>query len=354
MDQAVNFKLRSLEADALVSKTDELRPARATLFLRDSDVDAAASWKDSIEALRRAYGSDLDPLSVPPRSMARAPGVWLRSLTAISPITGYLGSKLIAASMRAARASYLISLFDQETMNLDALIDGNQITGIRTAATAAVAVDALAPHRRLRVAMIGSGFEARAQLTALAAVRDIEKVVVFSPNPANRERFAEHFRATLNLTIQSNDSAEAALDGADVVICAARARNESPVLLGEWLAPGMTIVSIGSTLPEQREVDTGVIERAHLIVADVPEEVAHDTGDLLAAKRCGIEFADKLVALSDVIGQRTARANPDDIVLYKSVGSALQDVVVAEMLFARAKQLGLGTVLPVSIAPVAK
>lgn len=346
--------MHPLEAAVPVSKNYELLPMGSTLFLTDSDVGAAASWKDAIEALRRAYGADLDPQSVPPRSMARAPGVWLRSLTAISPITGYLGCKLIAASMRASRASYLISLFDQETMNLDALIDGNQITGIRTAATAAVAVDALAPNRPLQVAMIGSGFEARAQLSALAAARDLSRVAVFSPNPANRERFAEHFRTTLNMSIESAESPEAALAGADIVICAARARNESPVLLGDWLKPGMTIVSIGSTLPEQREVDTGVIERAQLIVADMPEEVAHDTGDMLAAKSCGIAFAHKLASLSDVVGQRTSRAGPDDIVLYKSVGSALQDVVIAEMLFARAKQNGLGTLLPVSIAPVAK
>lgn len=336
-----------------MSMNSELTPA-ATLFLTDRDVDAAASWKDAIEALRRAYGADLNPLSVPPRSMARAPGVWLRSLTAISPITGYLGCKLIAASMRAGRASYLISLFDQETMNLDALIDANQITAIRTAATAAVAVDALAPKRPLTVAIIGSGFEARAQLAALCEARDLSHVAVFSPNTANRESFAEHFRTTLNISIEAAESAEAAIAGADVVICAARARNESPVLLGEWLRPGMTIVSIGSTLPEQREVHTDVVERANLIVADMPDEVAHDTGDMLAATGCGLLFTHKLAPLSDVVGQRISRASPDDIVLYKSVGSALQDVVIAEMLLARAKQNGLGTWLPVSIAPVAK
>src|SRR5438270_4218815 len=146
---------------------------RPTVLLTDQDVSAVADWKAAIKVLRRAYAANIDPQSVPPRSMARAPRVWLRGLTAISPLDGYLGCKLIAASMRARRASYLISLFDQATMNLDALLDGNQITGIRTAATAAVAVDVLAPKRALRVAMLGSGFEARSQLTALATVRDI-------------------------------------------------------------------------------------------------------------------------------------------------------------------------------------
>jgi alanine dehydrogenase len=138
-----------------------------------------------------------------------------------------------------------------------------------------------------------------------------------------------------------------------VVLCAARSRDESPVLLGQWLEPGMTVVSIGSTLPEQREVDEQVIAQATIIVADMPEEVAHDTGDMLAAARAGVEFAGKLVSLSDFVAGRAAR-KPGDIVVYKSVGSALQDVITAEMLLARARAVGLGSELAHSIVPVAK
>jgi alanine dehydrogenase len=326
-----------------------------TLFLTDEDVKATADWGPAIDTLRRAYMQPIDPVTVPPRSMARGPGVWLRSLTAISPLDGYLGCKLIAASPRLRRASYLIALFDPATMSLHALIDGNRITGIRTAATAAVAVDAVASRHPLRVAVLGSGFEARAQLTALNAVRQIQSATVFSPTQANREGFADHFRSVFSLAVQPSNAPEEAVAGADVVLCAARARNESPVLLGSWLEPGVTVVSIGSTLPEQREVETDVIERAQLIIADVPEEVAHDSGDMLAATRAGIEFAGKLVSLANVIGgQRVARTRPSDVVLYKSVGSALQDVVLAEMLLERARARGIGTPLPVSIVPVGK
>ena len=78
---------------------------RPVLFLTDEDVSAVANWGAAIDALRQAYALRVDPKSVPPRSMARAPGMWLRSLTAISPLDGHLGCKLIAASMRARRAS---------------------------------------------------------------------------------------------------------------------------------------------------------------------------------------------------------------------------------------------------------
>jgi ornithine cyclodeaminase/alanine dehydrogenase-like protein (mu-crystallin family) len=178
-------------------------------------------------------------------------------------------------------------------------------------------------------------------------------VRVFSPTPASRERFAEGFRPALDITAVA--SPEAAVQGADVVLCAARSRDESPVLRGAWLPAGATVVSLGSTLPEQREVDEDTLARAACIVADMPEEVAHDTGDALAATKAGVDLAAKLVPLSDLVaGRLTPRRDAADIVVYKSVGSALQDIAVAEMLLARARQLGRGIELPVSVLPVSK
>jgi ornithine cyclodeaminase/alanine dehydrogenase len=330
-----------------------LAPPAPTLLLTDADVGALADWPSTVFALAGAYALPMSAAMVPPRSMARGDGIWLRGLTAVSPTGATMGCKLIAASPRAGRASYLISLFDQQTMALSALIDGNRITGLRTAATAALAVDRLAPQRPLAVGVIGSGFEARNALQCLSAVRTLNSVSVFSPTPASRERFAEGFSPALNVIAVG--SAVAAVQGMDVVLCAARSRDESPVLRGAWLPPGVTVVSLGSTLPEQREIDEDTMARAACIVADMPEEVAHDTGDAIAAAKAGVNVAAKLVPLSELVaGRATPRRHDSDIVLYKSVGSALQDIVVAEMLLARARQLGLGVELPVSILPIAK
>lgn len=336
-----------------MSDSTPLAPPAPTLFLTDADVAALADWRSAVEALAEAYGLPMSAAMVPPRSMARGDGLWLRGLTAVSPSGTTMGCKLIAASPRARRASYLISLFDQQTMALSALIDGNRVTGLRTAATAALAVDRLAPQRPLAVGVIGSGFEARNALECLAAVRTLKSVNVFSPTPASRERFAEGFRPALDMTAVA--SAEAAVQGVDVVLCAARSRDETAVLRGAWLPAGATVVSLGSTLPEQREVDEETMARAACIVADMPEEVAHDTGDGIAAAKAGVDLSARLVSLSDLVAGRIgARRSDADIVLYKSVGSALQDVVVAEMLLARARQLGRGVEMPASIVPVAK
>jgi len=337
----------------IVSDTPICAPVAPTLFISDADVATLADWRSAVAALAAAYAADVKPAMVPPRSMARGDGIWLRGLTAVSPSGATMGCKLIAASPRARRASYLISLFDQDTMALSALIDGNRVTGLRTAATAALAVDRLAPQRPLTVAVIGSGFEARNALECLAAVRTLKAVRVFSPTPASRVRFAESFRPALEIAAVASPLS-AVLD-ADVVLCAARSKDESPVLRGAWLPAGCTVVSLGSTLPEQREVDEETMARAACIVADMPAEVMHETGDAIAAAKAGVDLAGKLASLSDLVaGRIVPRRDPADIVLYKSVGSALQDIAVAEMLLARARQLGLGVALPASIVPISK
>lgn len=325
------------------------------IFLSDADLGGLLDWRAAVQSLARAYALPIADAMVPPRSMARGDGLWLRGLSAISPSGRHMGSKLIAASMKSRQASYLVSLFDQHSTALVALLDGNRITGVRTAATAALFIDRAAPRRPLRVAVLGSGFEARSQLAALAAVRDIAQVSVFSPTPASRERFAQDFRDSAGLHMRAAASAQQAVQDSDVVVCAARSRDESPVLQGKWLAPGMTVTSIGSTLPEQREVDAGVIESAALIVADMRDEVAHDTGDMLAATAAGVDFEPKLVTLADVIGgRRPVRTHEADIVVYKSVGSALQDIVIAEMFLDLALRQGLGRRLDMQIAAIAK
>ena len=116
-------------------------------------------------------------------------------------------------------------------------------------------------------------------------------------------------------------------------------------------------MSIGSTLPEQRELATEVIARAEVIVADMVDEVTEDTGDLIAARKAGVDLAGKVVALADVVSGRVSGRpadDPDAVVIYKSVGSAAQDLAVAAMCVRRAAELSLGTELPVTISAVSK
>lgn len=328
--------------------------SRQPLFLTDSDVRSSFDWREAGEALRTAYAADITPSMSPPRTMARQPGFWLRTLSGIAADRELAGAKLITFNKDPRSASYLISLLDQRSTELVALLDGNSVTAFRTAATSALAAHTLARTGTSRVAVIGSGFEARNHVRALQAMRQIDGVAVFSPNPASRIAFIDHLGDT-GIALRDAESAPSALEGADIVICAARARNETPTLRGEWLRPGMTVVSIGSTLPEQREVDAEVIRRAEVIVADMVEEVAHETGDMIEASHAGVDWQERLVSLADLIAGRVpGRTRDDEIILYKSVGAAIQDLTVAALCVERARELGLGTWLPVSINPVKK
>lgn len=325
-----------------------------TTFLTDADVRASFDWADAIAALRATYGGDVPETRYPPRTMARGDGVWLRTLSGVSADGDTMGLKVIAASIRGRAASYLIPLFDQQTAQLTALLDGNAITGFRTAATSALAADVLLGVDKPRVAVIGSGFEAQHHVRALAAVRTISDVTVYSPNPASRARYVDAL-GDLDVSVNAIDDPASAVAQADLVICAARSHDESPTLRGEWLEAGTTVVSIGSTLPEQREVDTGVIARADLLVADNVHEVTQETGDLIAATQAGVAFDHKVAALADVVaGSRRGRPSDEAIVVYKSVGSGVQDITVAAMCARRAAEQRLGTPLSTTIQPVKK
>lgn len=323
-----------------------------TLVLSDEDVQKAFDWRLAIEALRAAYAGADDERRFPNRTVAKGGINWFRTLSGI-PADGPMGAKIIAGAWEDRQVSYLISLFDQDTAELVALMDGNSITGYRTAATSALATDLLAGPAAASVAVIGSGFEAQKHVRALAAVREIKSVAVYSPRAESRERFAAALPNTPSITPAT--SAQEAVTGADLVICAARSYDESPTLLGEWLSPGATVVSIGSTVPEQREVDPETIARADVIVADMFDEVLNETGDLLVAKEAGIDAASKTSSLADMVAGRIAgRTTAEQIVIYKSVGAGIQDLAVAHMCAERARELGLGTDIPALIKPVRK
>lgn len=330
-------------------------PARPPLFLTDKDVEALSDWRHAIEAIRAAYCAPESAQRTPGRIFAQSPREWMRVMPSVPEEGTLFGTKAIVGSFRdELRVSYLISLFDKETADLVALIDGNRVTGLRTAATTAVGTEAITPARPLRVGVIGSGFEARSHLTALATLKEFAKVRVFSPTPANREAFARDFDARLQATVTPVDSAQAAAEDADLILCAARSRDESPTVQADWVGPNATVVSIGSTTPAQRELPAQLIARATVVVADAPEEVLHGSGDLIAARADGVDVDSLVVPMSAVLLGEVSVDLESGIRIYKSTGSGLQDIVVAEMLYHRALNEGYGYQLPVGIVTTKK
>jgi alanine dehydrogenase len=324
--------------------------AAAPVFVSSEAADEVFSWREAVDALTDSYAADAPRSALPPRTVGVDHGAWLRTLPALPPGRRYFGAKLMGMATAGADpgAEYVIVLYDRETSSIAAFVDGHRVTAYRTAATSAAALDRLAPPGPLRLAALGSGLEATMHVRAIAAVRPIQQITVFSPTAARREAFATIVTSELGIETEPVGDPGAAVAGAGVVLAAARSYGEEPILFGEWLAPAVTVVSVGSTVPDQRELDISVVAACDLIVCDDVDEVAEQTGDMLEAARAGIDFRDRTFSLHQLLaGELDGRVGAAKRPLYKSIGGGLQDVVVAEVLLRRALDAGLATPLPI-------
>ena len=334
---------------ASVSEASLARNFARPHFVSSETTQSVLAWPEVIGRLRAAYSVPHGPAVSPPRVVARgADRTWLRALAAVPPGARFMGAKLFGFG-RQHSVSYLIALFEQENGALAALVDGNLVTAYRTAATSAVAVDRLAPPGPVALGVLGSGLEAQMHTRAIATVRPLRELRVYSPTPRNREAFAIRAAEELGVPCTPVGRPEEAVIGVDLVVAAARSHDESPILRGEWLKPVQMVVSIGSTLPDQREVDEQVVAAVDLIVCDMPEEVIAETGDMIAAAAAKVPFERKMISLNELMSgkEADARVAAARLPMYKSVGSALQDIVVAELAFECASREGLIEALPI-------
>nr|WSY50265.1 ornithine cyclodeaminase family protein [Streptomyces sp. NBC_00886] len=231
----------------------------------------------------------------------------------------------------------VISALDPVTGQLVAVMDGTAVTTLRTAAGSAVAVDALAAQDAAHLGVLGSGTQALAHVRAIARVRDLRSVRLWSPTPERRTGAAETLAAELRLPVEPVATAEEAVTGASMV--AACTLSTTPVVRGEWLTPGCTVVSVGSFEPTRSEVDSEVVRRSAAVVVDDPETAAEHAGPIVDALREGLLTPDDLIPLGAVLtGRRSTRTGPDDIVYYNSVGLGIQDAAAAWAVIDAAKK----------------
>ena len=210
----------------------------------------------------------------------------------------------------------MILLFRPETGEPLAVMDGRLITEMRTAAVSAVATRLLARADPKVLTILGSGVQARSHLEALRLVREFTEVRVWSPR--NAERFAREFR------VLAATSPEEAARGADVIVVATAAT--TPVLRGEWLAPGAHINAVGATRPNWRELDDEVLRRATIYV-ESREAALKESGDVIAAGKEPIEIGEVIA------GKQRGRTSANQITLFKSVGVAAEDVAAADLVY---------------------
>lgn len=280
----------------------------------------------AVDALEEAFRT-LDPGTGPLRTHLETPGGSLLLMPAFED--DGVGVKLVTLTpanpdrgLPFIQASYV--LFDAETQSPEAILDGTALTALRTAAVSALATRHLARDDASHLVVFGAGVQARSHLEAMCAVRSVADLVVVSRSRGAAEALVEEglgrgLRARLG---ERRDVA------AGDLICTCTT-SEEPLFDGSLLRPGAHVNAVGSHRPETRELDTETVRRARLVVETRAVALA-EAGDLLIPIAEGaIETGHVTADLAETVRGAEVRRTPEDVTVFKSVGMAFEDLVVA-------------------------
>jgi alanine dehydrogenase len=323
------------------------------LVLNGADVAKLLPMPECIRVMRDALAAlARGEALVPLRTIMRVPGAggFLGLMPGyISPhegAEGALGMKAVSVFPGNAQRGIdthqgAVLLFEADTGRLCALMDGAAITAIRTAAVSGVATDLLARPDAGELAILGAGVQARTHVDAIAAVRPLRRVRIWSRNPEHAAALVAELRPGFRFTVETAASAQAAVREADIV--ATVTASPEPILERRWLNDGVHINAVGSSIPSSREVDTATMAGARLFV-DRRESALAEAGDLLIPMKEGAVKGDHIQAeLGEVIiGKNPGRRSPGELTLFKSLGLAVEDVASAAYVVHRARETGTG------------
>ncbi|HXJ82260.1 MAG TPA: ornithine cyclodeaminase family protein [Candidatus Methylomirabilis sp.] len=323
----------------------ELRERRQTLILSDGEVRRLLSFPDCIDqqavafrefsAGRVCFAPRVRTEISPDRSSSVMPGY--------VPGVEALGCKVLARCLpnRERGLPTLLGtlvLLDPETGAPLAFMSATYLTNARTAAAVALGARVLSRAEAATVGVYGSGPLARLMLEALTHVRRLGAVVVYSPTPDHRRRFAEDMSARLGLAVSPAADASGPA-GADLVIAATT--SPAPVFDARHLRPGATVISVAARWPE-----LGIdVLRGNRLVVDSREAALHEAGELIAGIAAGLLDASSIAAeLGEILlGRAPGRERDDEICIFKSTGLAVQDLVTARAILGAALSAGVGT-----------
>lgn len=228
-----------------------------------------------------------------------------------------------------------VLLSDYETGETLAVLDGSYLTKIRTGAISGVATKYLAREDAKTLCVIGSGDQAEGLIAAVMAVRNIETVHFSSRTKENAERLAQNVEKEYNVSTKVFDEADDAMEEADIVVTAT---NSTKPVYSHSLHPGVHLNAVGSFKPEMQELPSESMLVANKIVVESVEAAMEETGDLKVPQEEGIITQESLHGeLGDIVaGKVPGREGDKEVTLFKSVGLAIVDIVVANYFYKKA------------------
>lgn len=324
-----------------------LSAAQSLRLLDDSDVKAVLSPERLVELMESVLAAFSSGEVVNPLRTVLYAGDDRRYVGVMPAyLVGQqaLGTKIVTAfgdnKPRGLPSHFAtVVLFDAATGALRAVVDGRYITEMRTAAVSAVACRHLAPKPIRRLAILGAGVQARGHLQTLDLILPLEEARLWSPNDGLDKVIAEC--RPLRVRVGRARTAEEAVEGADAVILVTD--SPDPVIQSAWVGPGTLVVSVGACRPDHREIDPALLSRAWLIV-DSRRSALTESGDVIQGVAEGRFDAGHVRGeVGEVIlGRVPPRSSDDDVVVFKSLGLAVEDVAAGSLVLQLAEERGLG------------
>jgi ornithine cyclodeaminase/alanine dehydrogenase-like protein (mu-crystallin family) len=309
-------------------------------FVDAAAVRAATPWPDLVAALRDAFRQGC---VLPPRHhhAFEVPGERDGTLLLMPAwrTGGTLGVKVVnivpgndARGLPAVSAVYL--LFSAATGRPLALLDGAELTARRTAAASALAAGFLARADAARLLVVGTGRLAPELAAAHASVRPVREVAVWGRSGGKAEELAARLGRELGLEARATADLEAAVRAADIV--STGTTSLEPLVRGAWLKEGAHLDLVGGFTPAMREADDEAVRRARVWV-DTLDGALAEAGDIVQPLRSGVLAREAVVGdlLGLCRGEVAGRENPAEITMFKSVGTALEDLAAATLVAGR-------------------
>jgi alanine dehydrogenase len=311
------------------------------LLLRESEVEHLLDMPTALAAVEEVLRQQGEgKASNQPRRRIFVPGGVLHVMSGGMPAWGAMGLKTYAAVKGTVR--FVMLLFSAESGELLAIMEADQLGRLRTGAASGVATKYLARPDATVAGLFGTGNQARTQIQAVCAVRQIREVRIYSRDAERRGRFAHELEPLLGCPVRAVSSPPEVVRGAHVVIT--MTASKEPVFDGNLIEAGQHLNIAGSNMLQKREVDDEAIRRADRIVVDQIEDAKIESGDLAGPVERGITSWERMCELGEVIcGKVPGRVRAEEVTLFKSNGLAIEDVAVAVKILERARAQGVGT-----------
>lgn len=297
---------------------------------------------DVIDAVKKAFSmAEKGMIDVPLRTVIPTKDGSLLFMPAYAESLGMAVLKNVNvipgnAALGLSTTPAQILLIDARTGCHLAMLDGTCVTQLRTGAASGAAFDVLAKRHCRKGALIGTGGQAESQLDAMLSVRTLEEVVIFSPTADRCRAFVDRMRQKYQksgVLLKCAANPDECIEDADLVITVTT--SSEPVFDASKVKIGATVSCVGNYQPDRHEIDPALMARADKIFCDSKDAVLSESGDLLIPLRLGlISEKDIQGGLGEVINRKLAgRENDDEIIVFKTVGIAAQDLITSLMIY---------------------